>query len=81
MTHVTVYGRSSCQPCRLTRRKLEDAGVPFVYVDLDSDPEALEGLTDLDWVTALPVVVAPGSRWCGLDLDRLRAVASACGRP
>ena len=30
---VTVYTQRACQPCRLTKRKLEAAGVPFTEKD------------------------------------------------
>ena len=76
---VVLYGRPSCQPCRLTKSKLEKAGVPFLYVDLDQDADALDGLTDEGWATALPVVVTPEVRWCGLDRDHLRDVCTRHG--
>lgn len=30
---VTVYSQPHCQPCRLTKRKLEAAGVPYTEKD------------------------------------------------
>ena len=30
---VTVYVQNACQPCRLTKRKLEAAGVPYTERD------------------------------------------------
>jgi len=77
---VTLYGRASCPPCKRTRMQLEKAGVDVHYVDLDADPAALEGLDSLDWVTALPVVVAGDTHeWCGYRPEKIREVGARYG--
>ena len=78
---VTLYGRQSCPPCMRTKSLLEKAGVEFLYVDVDLDADALDGITDEDWVTALPVVVCGdlGLRWCGYRPEHVKTVVSAYG--
>jgi len=78
---VTVYGRQSCPPCKRTKMLLEKAGVDFLYVDVDLDGDALDGLTDEDWVTALPVVVCDELRlrWCGYRPEHVKTVIGAYG--
>jgi len=70
---VTLYGRAACPPCARTKKLLEQGGVDFLYVDVDNEPAALEGLTELDWVTALPVVVTPDQQWCGYRPENIRS--------
>lgn len=78
---VTLYGRPSCPPCTRTKSLFAKAGVEVLYVDVDQDPDALDGLTDEDWVTALPVVVCDALhlRWCGYRPEHVKAVAAAYG--
>lgn len=73
---VTLYGRVSCRPCMRTKKLLDQAGVAFLYVDVDEDPEALDGLTELEWVTALPVVITPDPQlqWCGYRPELIKAL-------
>lgn len=76
MTAIILYGRTACHPCRLAKTQFEKAGVPFRYVDVHDEPAALEGLTELDWVTALPVVVTDDpeiGEWCALKPDRFHS--------
>lgn len=75
---VTVYGRKSCPPCMRTKKLLEQGGVDLLYVDVDHEPDALVGLTDLEWITALPVVVCDELelRWCGYRPERIKELIS-----
>lgn len=76
---VTLYGRAACPPCRRTKRLLEQGCVNFLYVDVDEDPDALEGLTEQDWVTALPVVITPDLPWCGYRPEHIKAIIARYG--
>lgn len=73
---VTVYGRTSCPPCMRTKKLLEQAGVEFLYVDVDQDSDALDGLSDLDCVTALPAVVCTelDLHWCGYRPEHIKTL-------
>lgn len=35
---VTMYSTAWCGYCRRLKRQMEEAGIPFVEVDLDDDP-------------------------------------------
>ena len=76
---VTVYGRPTCPPCMRTKKLLEKAGVDFLYVDVDQDQDALNGLTELDWVTALPVIVCDSLdlRWSGYRPELIRRLTTS----
>ena len=41
---LVVYGTRWCGATQLLRRELERAGVPYRYVDLEQDPEAVNQL-------------------------------------
>lgn len=76
---VTLYGRTACPPCQRTKKKLEDAGIALRYVDVDQDQAALEGLSELEWVTALPVVVTRDLEWCGYRPEHIRTAIERYG--
>lgn len=73
---VTMYGREACPPCKRTKKLLNQAGVDLLYVDVDLDPAALDGLSEQDWVTALPVVICDelDLRWCGYRPEYIKTV-------
>jgi mycoredoxin len=45
---VVVYGRRWCALSQMVRRYLDRAGIPYDYVDLDTNPNAQAQLT---WMT------------------------------
>jgi mycoredoxin len=45
---VVVYGTSWCAQSQMVRRYLDRMGVPYVYVDLEANPEAAARLA---WLT------------------------------
>lgn len=40
---VIKYGSSWCGPCRLASKVLEQSGIPFEEIDVDSNPDAIKG--------------------------------------
>lgn len=72
---VTVFTKSNCQPCRLTKMALERKNIPFVEKRVDEDPEALAEIKQLGYLQ-VPVVVTPdGESWSGLNPDRINSLA------
>lgn len=57
---ITVYTKSNCMPCRLTKRKLDDLGVEYQEVNLEDNPTALQELQALG-VSAAPAVEVDGA--------------------
>lgn len=41
---IIKYGSSWCGPCRLATKTLQDSGLPFEDIDIDSNPEAIGDL-------------------------------------
>jgi Glutaredoxin and related proteins len=73
---LTVYVLPECVQCTMTTRALEAAGVPYVLVDLASDANAVETVTQLGYASA-PVVVTGGASWSGFQPGKIKAMASA----
>lgn len=72
---VVVYGRSECVQCRYTVRELVRLGVEHVYVDIDSDVEALDAVAATG-IRVLPVVVTAGGVFGGFKPDLLRGLVA-----
>lgn len=75
---VTVYSKPACMQCRMTKRYLDAANVPYVEKDVTTDPEAAQAVRDLGY-KALPVTtvaLADGlDHWTGFVPMSLAALA------
>ena len=56
---ITMFGAEWCRDCRRTKAQLDDLGVEYTYVDLESDPAAAEVAREISGRTNIPVVVYP----------------------
>lgn len=54
--NITVFSQPGCQPCRLVKKRLNDAGIPFEDVNLAEDEVALDFVTNALEATAVPVI-------------------------
>lgn len=80
MTTITVYSRPDCQPCKATKRKLEQLGAKYTAIDVTEDPDGLALIRDLGYLQAPVVVVRDGGEvihWGGYAPDKIRWVADA----
>ena len=73
---LTVYVLPGCMQCAMTKRSLDDAGVPYVLVNLANDEHAVELIKQLGY-TAAPVVVAGAASWAGFQPAKIKAIATA----
>ena len=68
---TTVYSRPGCQPCRMSKRVLEQKQIPHRVIDVDTEPGAMAEVLALGY-SALPVIVAAdGTHFSGFQPDRL----------
>lgn len=71
---VTVYTKPSCQPCRMTKKKLDAAGTIYTEVDVTQDPAALAFVKGLGY-TGAPVVYVSTKEgdyhWYGLNVAEI----------
>ncbi|MFB8387046.1 glutaredoxin family protein [Microbacterium sp. NPDC055910] len=56
---ITMFGAEWCSDCRRTKKQLDDLGVTYTYVDLETDPKAADVARDISGRTNIPVVVYP----------------------
>lgn len=56
---IVVFGAEWCPDCRRTKRALDAAGVPYVYRDLEAEPEAANEAERISGRKNIPVVVLP----------------------
>ena len=54
---ITVYTQSACQPCRLVKKRLADAGIDFVEYNILEDQRAYEYVRDVLKAGSVPVIV------------------------
>ncbi len=77
---ITVYTRPDCQPCKATKRTLEQLKAAYTLVDVTEHPEALDLIRGLGYLQAPVVVARVGDEefhWGGFSPDKLRWAANA----
>ena len=75
---LTVYSTPWCGYCTRLKRQMERAGLTYVDVDIESDPEAERFVRAVNGGTAtVPVVALPGGR--ALPNPSLAQVLEALG--
>ena len=58
MAELTVYGTAWCGDCKRTKQLLGEQRVPYVFVDIDSDPAGLEYVNEVNaGKSIIPVVL------------------------
>lgn len=72
---VTIYTRPDCQPCRMTCRRLDAAGLDYDVVDISTDDTARDYVMALGYLQA-PVVVAGDEHWSGFRPERIKALTT-----
>ncbi|MBF6538153.1 glutaredoxin family protein [Nocardia farcinica] len=72
---ITVYTRPNCQPCKATKKKLDQLGAVYTLVDVTEDAEARDAIRALGYKQA-PVVVAGDQHWSGFSPDNLKWAAA-----
>jgi len=80
LTAITVYSQPNCQPCKATKRKLDQLGVNYRAVDVADDETALATIRGLGYQQT-PVVVAGEQHWSGYRPHMLEELAHAQQQP
>jgi glutaredoxin-like protein NrdH len=72
---VVLYTKPNCQPCRITKLKLKQAGIYYTEVDVTQDETALAYVKDTLGYTGAPVVyvstIEGDVHWYGLDIANI----------
>ena len=70
---ITVYSKPDCQPCRMTKQRLDKMGVVYTARDVSQDEEAAIEVQAYPY-KSLPIVVAGDDHWSGFRPDKLAAL-------
>ena len=57
MSSITMYGAEWCSDCRRSKKLLDEKGVAYEYIDLETVPEAAEAALAISGRTNIPVIV------------------------
>lgn len=72
MKKITVYTKSGCPQCDMTKRVLTENEVPFEIKDVEKDAEAYSYIKDDLGLSAMPVVIVEGEEpFTGFRPDKL----------
>lgn len=80
MKPVTLYSKSDCKQCDMTKKVLNQKGITYKEFRIDEDDQALEVAKGLGYLQAPVVVVGfehpsmGGEHWSGFQPDKLRAL-------
>lgn len=74
---TVLYSKPGCQPCRMTKKKLDAAGMYYTEVDVTQDETALNYIRDILGYSGVPVVyvstIEGDMHWQGLDIAKIEA--------
>lgn len=75
---ITIYTAVSCQPCRLTKREFDRAGVNYTETPLSEVPADQIDVWKARGLTTAPIVIAGALIWSGMRPDMIkRAIEGA----
>lgn len=73
---ITVYGKPRCVQCDATKRALNKRGIPYTYVDVTENPDALAHIKALGYTSAPVVELSNGiDSWSGYQPGKLALIA------
>ncbi len=71
---VTVYTKSSCVQCDMTKKQFDKLGVQFTEVNLEENLDKLEEFKSRGLMAA-PIVTTDIKEWSGFRLDKINGLA------
>lgn len=72
---ITVYTKPACVQCDQTKKYLTKNNLEYNVVDLTEDPEAMEMVQGLGFMS-VPVVVTDKGNWAGFRPDIIAKLAA-----
>lgn len=80
MNDITVYGRQWCEDTQHTTEDLQQFGIPYEYIDIESDAEAASYVRDMNnGKEVTPTVVVRGEILVEPSREELGGVLRATG--
>jgi glutaredoxin-like protein NrdH len=75
MERPTVYSKEHCVQCTATTRKLDELGIDYDVIPLETVSHELIEAFRQDNLLSAPIVEANGERWSGFRPDKLGELA------
>lgn len=73
--NVTVWTKSRCPQCVMTKKLMSSEGIAFVEADLEADLVQLAAFKEEGLLQAPVIVLADGRRWTGFRPDLIKELA------
>ena len=73
---TTVYTKSNCVQCDMTKRMMDKIGVEYTTVDIEKNPEELDKLIEMGYKAAPVVMTADGESWAGFQPEKITSLAA-----
>ncbi|GAA3176631.1 glutaredoxin-like protein NrdH [Fructilactobacillus sanfranciscensis] len=73
MNQVTIYTKTNCIQCKMTKQALTRAGITFKEIDILKDISMLHKLKK-EGLTQLPYVVTTDQHWNGFQPDKIKVL-------
>ena len=70
---VTVWTKSSCVQCEMTKKQMTKLGIVFEEQSLEENPLVLEGFK-AQGLLAAPIVTTDTKAWSGFRLDKIQSL-------
>lgn len=72
---VTVYTKSACPQCDMTKKTMDRMGIRYETVDLESNPDILKDFIAKGYQAA-PIVTTDIKIWSGFRLEKIKSLAT-----
>lgn len=74
--NVILYSQPGCGPCVGVESYLRSSEIPYVKLDVTTDPEAHQRVVELGYM-GTPVIEHPTGHFKGYDPDKLNSIRVA----
>ena len=71
---IIIYTRNDCRPCKETKKRFVEFGIPFEEINLDEHPELIDYVKYELRFSSTPVVVNGDDVWSGYRPDKIEAI-------
>jgi len=71
---VTIWTKSMCVQCDMTKKQFERLGIAYEEQSLEENPLVLEGFK-AQGLLAAPIVTTDTKAWSGFRIDKIQSLA------
>lgn len=75
MATVTIYTKSDCKQCDMSKKLMDREGIDYEERDLDTSEQAVAEVKELNYLAAPVLVVSETEHWSGFQPHKIKALA------